>query len=199
MSPWMIRPETAPCVRIEKFVDLFSSSSEREYGSSACGCGRRHDPGEVYNPLPRRHLNPFRERLTAFPPPPIINTPPYSFTTMFRLFKLFTLFFALLCVGTLAAPLDGSTTSSLRQNRGLERRQTIVQGTVCANVPVRITLGLGTTYVSPHIDETSGASRLIRFDSTDFGQRYLLVYRSWCPRTSLPLPFRFGGRVDLFP
>ncbi|KAI5449832.1 hypothetical protein NCC49_004043 [Naganishia albida] len=60
---------------------------------------------------------------------------------MFRLFKLFTLFFALLCVGSLAAPLDGSTTSA-HQARGLERRQTIVQGTVCANVPIRVTVGV---------------------------------------------------------
>jgi hypothetical protein len=66
---------------------------------------------------------------------------------MFRLFKLFTLFFALLCIGTLAAPFEGSTTTSLRQSRGLERRQTIVQGTVCANVPVRITVGV-VPYVS---------------------------------------------------
>lgn len=57
-----------------------------------------------------------------------------------------------------AAPLDGSTTTSLKQSRGLERRQAIIQGTVCANVPIRVNVGtFGTQYVSlPHVDKLSG-------------------------------------------
>lgn len=65
------------------------------------------------------------------------------------LFTLFAAFALLLTVS--AAPLEASGTTNVSPRRdtsgGLMKRQAVVQGTVCATVPIRVSVGI-TQYVS---------------------------------------------------